>query len=138
MHLSEEIKQQLETECKFSASRSSGPGGQNVNKVNTKVELRFSIPDSQLFSEKEKNLLFRKLKNRINTEGELVLVSESERSQLRNRTKVTTLFFELIEKALKPAKKRIKTKPTASSRLKRLEGKKQLSKKKQSRQRPEL
>lgn len=133
MHFSEEIKQLLEAECGFSASRSSGPGGQNVNKVNTRVELRFSVTDSKVLSEDQKIILGKKLKNRINLEGELILVSEVERSQLRNRTKVTALFFELLEKALTPAKKRIKTNPTAASRLKRLESKKQQSEKKDRR-----
>ena len=82
--------------------------------VNSRIELHFNLEESEVFSPDEKLMIKVKLANRINTEGELVLVSESERSQLRNRTKVTTLFFELIEKALKPAKKRIKTKPTAS------------------------
>lgn len=138
MAFSEEQKQQLETECKFSASRSSGPGGQNVNKVNTRVELRFSVSDSAVLSEEEKSLLFKKLKNRINSEGELFMASETERSQLRNRIKVTSLFFELVEKALVPRKKRIKTKPTQASKRKRLEHKKQRAQKKQMRQRPEL
>ncbi|MFV0593810.1 MAG: alternative ribosome rescue aminoacyl-tRNA hydrolase ArfB [Draconibacterium sp.] len=138
MRLSEEIKKQLETECTFSASRSSGPGGQNVNKVNTKVELRFSVELSQVFSDDEKSILFKKLKNRINSEGELILASDAERSQLRNRIKVTVLFFDLIEKALTPPKKRFKTKPTLVSRLKRVESKKQHSEKKSRRKPPEM
>ncbi|HPF51274.1 MAG TPA: alternative ribosome rescue aminoacyl-tRNA hydrolase ArfB [Draconibacterium sp.] len=136
MKFSEEIRKQLETECSFSASRSSGPGGQNVNKVNTRVELRFSIVGSKVLSEEQKNILIRKFKNRINSEGELILTSEVERSQLRNRIKVTSLFFELIEKALTPAKKRFKTKPTTASRIKRMESKKQLSEKKNRRKPP--
>lgn len=138
MQLSEEIKKQLEAECSFSASRSSGPGGQNVNKVNTRVELRFSVEHSQIFSDDEKNLLFKKLKNRINSEGELILASEVERSQLRNRAKVTALFYELVEKVLTPPKKRFKTKPTLASRIKRVESKKQHSEKKNMRKRPEM
>lgn len=133
MHFSEEIKQLLNAECTFSASRSSGPGGQNVNKVNTRVELHFSVTDSKVLSEDQKIILGKKLKNRINLEGELLLTSEVERSQLRNRIKVTALFFELLEKALTPAKKRVKTRPTAASRLKRMESKKQQSEKKDRR-----
>lgn len=136
MLLSPEIKKQLEAECRFSASRSSGPGGQNVNKVNTRVELHFSVLESRILSDDQKFLINKKLKNRINLEGELFLASETERSQLRNRTKVTALFFELIEKALTPAKKRLKTKPTAASRVKRIESKKQLSEKKSMRKTP--
>lgn len=133
MLLSDLKKQQLEKECKFSATRSSGPGGQNVNKVNTRVELRFSLPKSTYITEKDKIIIQNKIENRINNEGELVLVSESERSQLANRQKVTELFYKLIEKALTPSKIRRKTKPSRASRLKRLEYKKQQSEKKQRR-----
>jgi len=86
-----------------------------------------------LLSDIEKDILFKKLKNRINSEGELIIVSESERSQLRNRVKVTALFYELVEKALTPRKKRIRTSPTNSSRLKRLESKRQMAEKKERR-----
>jgi len=137
MVLSEHRKQQLETEFKFSATRSSGPGGQNVNKVNTQVELRFSLIDSLVFSDIEKQILQQKLKNRMNSEGEIILVSSAERSQLRNKENVIQKFFDLTVKALTPVKKRIKTSPTKSSRLKRIEGKKLLSQKKQMRRRPE-
>lgn len=125
-------------EFRFSATRSSGPGGQNVNKVNTQVELRFSVYDSRALSEKEKQLIGAKLRNRINSEGEIVLTSSTERSQLRNKERVTERFFSLVEKALTPPKRRIKTAPTASSRLKRLEGKKLQAKKKELRKRPDL
>lgn len=136
MNFSEEQKKQLESECRFSASRSSGPGGQNVNKVNTRVELRFSVSDSFALSGEQKHTVFTKLKNRINSEGELYLASETERSQLGNRNKALALFFELLEKALTPVKKRFKTKPTVSSRIKRLESKKQQSEKKSRRKLP--
>ncbi len=138
MKLPEERKQSIENECKFSASRSGGPGGQNVNKVNTQVELRFSLTDTTLFTDKEKAILQTKLKNRINLEGELVLASSSERSQLKNKQKVVERFFKLIETALTPVKKRVKTKPTLASKVKRLESKKLLSQKKQMRKGPEL
>ncbi len=138
MQLSEEQKNQLISELKFSASRSSGPGGQNVNKVNTRVELRFFISDSEVLTIEEKERLFVKLKNRINAEGELILTSQSERSQLANKEKVTELFFTLIEKALTVPKKRKKTTPTAASRIKRLESKKNVALKKQLRKPPEI
>ncbi len=138
MILSEERKSQLKSEFIFSATRSGGPGGQNVNKVNTQVELRFSVYSSEFLSEYEKQKISQKLKNRINSEGELILVSSAERSQLRNKEKVNQLFFELIGKALTPIKKRIKTSPTVSSRFKRLENKKLESRKKQLRKPPEL
>ena len=138
MKLSEEQKGQLINELQFSASRSSGPGGQNVNKLNTRVELRFLISKSDVFTTEEKERLLKKLKNRINAEGELIVTSQSERSQLANKVKVTDLFFDLLEKALNVPKRRKKTAPTAASRLKRLESKKITSSKKQLRKPPEI
>lgn len=128
----------LESELRFSAGRSSGPGGQNVNKVSTRVELRFSVSGSSVLSESQKDRIRLKLKNRINTEDELILISQVERSQLKNKEKVTELFFTLLEKALTIPKKRIKTSPTKSSKLKRLESKKINAEKKQRRKPPEI
>ncbi len=136
MNLSETIKKQLEQEIEFSATRSSGPGGQHVNKVNTQVELRFSVLNSLVFSEEEKNRIRVKLKNRINSEGELILTSQTERSQSGNKESVLEKFYSLIEKALSIRKKRIQSQPTLASRLKRLESKKNQSKKKLLRKPP--
>jgi ribosome-associated protein len=133
MFVSDERKIKLETEFVYSATRSSGPGGQNVNKVNTRVELRFSVISSEFITSNEKQIIQTKLKNRINSDGELILVAQSERSQWRNREKVTAKFFELIEIALTPVKRRIKTSPTYASRVKRIENKKKMSLKKQLR-----
>jgi ribosome-associated protein len=108
----------------FSASRSGGPGGQNVNKVSTKVELRFNIRTSVLLNDTEKQILFDKLSTKINSEDELILVSQSERSQLKNKEKVIEKFYQTLDKALTPKKKRIRTAPTLASKEKRLEGKK--------------
>ncbi len=113
----------LEKEFNFSTSRSSGPGGQNVNKVSTKVELRFNLNFTLFFTEEEKEIIFRKLKNKITKDGELVLVSQSERSQLMNKIVVTEKFYDLVSKALTLQKKRRSTRPTLSSKIKRLEGK---------------
>jgi len=118
------IKRNVENEFVFSASRSGGPGGQNVNKVSTKVELRFNLLLSSLFSDQEKEILFRKLKNKINKEGELLIISQSERSQLLNKQVVIEKFYLLISKALTFPKFRRATSPTFSSKLKRLEAKK--------------
>ena len=137
MKLSELHKKQLESEAVFSATRSSGPGGQNVNKVNSQVELRFSAKNSNLFSEEEKELIFLKLKNRINLEGELIFTSQTARTQLDNKEIVFVKFIESIEKALTIRKIRMKSSPPAASRRKRLETKKNNALKKQLRKPPE-
>ncbi len=138
MQFSVETKEKLEKELQFSATKSGGPGGQNVNKVNTSVELRFDVKNSAGLTEKQKQTVLQKLKNRINTEGEMILVSRSERSQWQNKRKVTEFFFELLEQALVPPKKRVKTKPTAASLKKRTENKKKQAEKKRLRKPPAL
>lgn len=107
----------------FQAKRSSGPGGQNVNKVSSKVELRFNYRNSLLLSETEKAIIAEKLVNKINKEDEIVLVAQTDRSQLKNKERVVTKFYLLLEKALQPRKKRIRTAPTRASVEKRLESK---------------
>jgi ribosome-associated protein len=123
----------LEYEFDYSTSRSSGPGGQNVNKVSTKVELRFNLRRSPNFSEEEKELLFNKLRNKINKEDELILVSQSERTQLNNKIAVTLKFYDLIAKALTTPMKRRSTRPTLTSKLKRLDTKRNRSELKRQR-----
>jgi len=120
-------------ELSFKTSRSSGSGGQNVNKVSTKVELRFDIDNSLLLADNEKNRIKIKLKNRISSENILIISSDSERTQLRNKKKAIEIFFDLLEKALRKPKKRIKTKPTKASKEKRLKEKKIQSDKKKYR-----
>jgi ribosome-associated protein len=105
----------------FSASRSSGPGGQNVNKVSTKVELRFDIPHSILLKEEEKEILLIQLQKKINSEGILIIVSQSERSQLKNKEKTIEKFYALLKKSLTLKKKRKPTKPNAAAKEKRME-----------------
>jgi len=128
----------FELEFVFSASRSSGPGGQNVNKVNTKIELRFNIPASVLLSEEEKILLMEKLKNRINSLGELIIVSQDDRSQLKNKENAISKFYQLLQYALTPQKMRKPSKPSMASRHRRLENKRRLSEKKKDRKPPEI
>ncbi len=111
------------SELIFSFSRSSGPGGQNVNKVSTKAELRFHILNSALLSQDEKTLVLNKLAKRINKAGELILVSQSERTQLKNKEVVIEKFYSLLRRALAPRKKRKPTRPSEATREKRLEDK---------------
>lgn len=126
-------KEKILKECSFHSTRSSGKGGQNVNKVSTKVELRFDLNTSESLNDKEIERINEKLKNRISNDGVLILTSDTERTQLANKKKVIDLFFNLIEKSLIIPKKRIKTKPTNASKEKRLKDKKILSEKKRQR-----
>jgi ribosome-associated protein len=120
----------FEGEFVFNATRSSGPGGQNVNKVSTRIELRFDIMNSALLNENEKLLLLNRLKSKISKEGILIIVTQTERSQFENKERSVQKFYTLITKALTPVKKRRKTLPTAASRVKRKEGKVKQSMKK--------
>jgi ribosome-associated protein len=122
----------------FKASRSTGPGGQNVNKVNTKVELRFDVLQSKILLDEEKQRILEKLKNRINKEGVLVLASDQSRSQLKNKILVLELFHELIRQALIVKKKRKSIKISLAAKKKRLESKQRQSEKKVLRKPPNL
>lgn len=113
----------LLAEIQFITSRSGGPGGQNVNKVNSKVELRFDVRNSSLLSDEQKETLLIKLSGKISLEGVLSVVSQRERSQLANKEDAISKFYSLISKALRPVKPRKRTKPTRSSVEKRLTGK---------------
>ena len=124
----------LSSEFQYFTSRSSGPGGQNVNKVNSKVELRFDIPNSALLTNEQKEILLAKLSTKITSEGILSVVSQRDRSQLANKEDATKKLYLLISKALKPVIRRKKTKPTKSSIEKRLSEKRIKSEIKQNRQ----
>ena len=120
-------------ELVFKFSRSSGAGGQNVNKVSTKAELSFDIDSSMLLSEQEKARIKEKLANFINLEGLFKLSSQEKRTQQQNKDEAVSKFYRLLEKALHVQKKRVPTKPSAASRAKRLLGKKVQSLKKEQR-----
>lgn len=110
----------LINEAWFQTSRASGKGGQNVNKVETRVELFFNITESKILTEKEKATLSIKLKNKISSEGILKLYTDQDRSQFKNKAIITKRFYELLVKALFVNKKRVATKPSKSSVEKRL------------------
>ncbi len=126
----------LRSELVFSTSRSSGPGGQNVNKVETRVTLRFDVPNSNLLSADEKALLLQKWSHRLTREGILILTAQDSRSQSTNRETAVQKFSELLAMAQRKAKTRKATKASAASRRKRVTSKKVHALKKKWRQKP--
>ena len=123
-------------ELNFKAVRSSGAGGQNVNKVSSKVVLTFDLNASQAFNEEEKALLAIKLATKLTLENLLILNCDEDRSQLKNKTIVTKRFLILIERALLVPKKRKATKVPRSVIEKRIKAKRNLSEIKQNRRKP--
>lgn len=117
----------LQPEVQYQFARSGGAGGQNVNKVATKAELRFNVRHSLLLSDEERTVLEEKLANKLTTDGELVLTHQTERTQLANKEKVTKKFYRLIEKAFEKPKPRRATKPSKASVEERIARKKQKS-----------
>ena len=128
----------LESELQFKAVRSSGAGGQNVNKVASKVELIFDLEVSLGLTDDEKVLLKKSISNRLTKENVLLLQCEESRSQHKNKTLVIQRFFDLITKGLIIPKKRLPTKTPRSVIRKRLKAKRKVSDKKTNRKPPEL
>ena len=128
----------LKSELTYKYVRSSGSGGQHVNKVSSKAELYFNIEDSKVFSDDEKQKLSEGFKNRLNKDRVLMLACDESRSQFRNKAIVTWRFLELIEEGLKEAKERIKTKIPKSVKRKRLANKRKVANKKANRKPPEI
>jgi ribosome-associated protein len=120
----------LGNEITFTTSRSSGPGGQNVNKVNTRVTLWFDVAQSQVLTEEEKQMILKKLATKLTTEGVLQLISQDKRSQLQNKEAAVDKFEKLLAQAFLMKKARKATKPSKGAVQKRIKKKKQHSEKK--------
>ena len=131
-------KGKLIKELKFRTTRSSGPGGQHVNKVSSKVELLFDIENSAALTATEKDYLLRRLQGKLNKHNVLLLQCSETRSQHTNRERVVKRFLATVEKALRIPKKRKPTKPSKSSIEKRLTSKKKIAQKKVDRKPPKL
>lgn len=123
-------------ELDFSASRSGGPGGQNVNKVNSKISVRFDVPHSEILTEGEKEVILQRLSSYLTKDGILQLASQESRSQLTNKEAVVAKLDALLAKAFEKRKPRKKSKPTHAAVQKRILSKKHLSEKKKWRQKP--
>jgi len=125
-------------ELQFKAIRSSGAGGQHVNKTASKVQLQFDLQHSNVFNDEQKSLLCKTLKERLTKDKILILKCDESRSQHKNKTLVIKRFLEIINKGLKKTKPRKKTRVPKVVKLKRLRNKKQQSEKKANRKPPNI
>jgi ribosome-associated protein len=130
--------EKIMSEVTFKAVRSSGPGGQNVNKVSSKVVLSFDLLASKCLSDEEKTLLSEKFKTKLTSESILILTCDEDRSQLKNKEIITKRFLKLIQNALVIPKKRKPTKIPRSVIEKRIKEKRTTSEIKQNRKRPDV
>lgn len=125
----------LKHEVQFHASHSSGKGGQNVNKVETKVGIIFNVNTSEILTEEEKQLIITKCRH-VNKEGELKMACETHRTQLQNKKEVIEKFTELLKKLFVKPKKRLATKPSKASKVKKAKAKQAHKEKKLNRRKP--
>lgn len=125
-------------ECSLSTSRSGGPGGQHVNKIETKVTLKWNVSESKALSESEKARFINKLKNKINSENELVIYEQSSRDQKTNKERIFIKLYELIENSIQKPKVRKATKPSKESIAKNKESKQRRSAVKSMRKPPRM
>jgi len=128
----------LLTELEYKAVKASGPGGQHVNKTSTKILLSWSLKNSVVFNNEQKELLRTRLASRLNSRGILQLSCSESRSQVNNKQLATSRFFALIDEALIPEKERKATRPSRAVKQKRLDTKKKQSAKKTNRRKPEI
>ncbi len=126
----------LLSECDFKAVRSSGAGGQHVNKTSSKVMLSWDLEGSRALGENQKSRLREKLVSRLTKGGVLILSYDRSRSQHKNKEQVIKNFLSILKKGIRPPKIRKKTKLTKASKLKRLNSKKQNAEKKANRKSP--
>ena len=131
-------KEKIVSELNLKAVRSSGAGGQNVNKVSSKIQLTFDLNNSQALDYEEKQLILDNLSNRLTLDNVLILNCDEDRSQLKNKTIITKRFLELIKNALVIPKERKETKVTKGSIEKRLSSKKSASEIKENRKKPDF
>lgn len=123
------------SDFKWRAVRSSGPGGQNVNKVSTKVEVRFDLPNTTVLTEAARARLRRIATGHLDSDGFIVITSQATRTQRQNLEQALENLASLVRRALVAPRKRLKTKPTSASQVRRLQGKRIQSVKKRTRQR---
>jgi ribosome-associated protein len=126
----------IKKELVVTTARSSGPGGQHVNKVETKVVLRFNVIESQFLSEHEKEMIRKALNSKLTKSGELIVTAENHSSQIKNKELAYKKMERTLSKAFVKPKLRKKTKPTKAAQKKRLESKKIHGEKKKMRKNP--
>lgn len=124
-------------ELVFSASRSSGPGGQNVNKVNSRITLRWNVMTSTTLLDADRQQILSRIQSKLTRGGELIISSDEHRDQRRNREECISRFRKLVRSALRRERPRIATKPSRAKIAKRLDEKKHQGQKKQARKRAE-